>query len=97
MGELVVRERDGAVRFSVRVQPRASRSGVDGAHAGALRVRVTAAPVDGGANEALVDLLAARLGVPKRDVSIITGTNARTKVVEVAGVDAARVHALASD
>jgi hypothetical protein len=91
---LRVTEREGAVRFSVRVQPRSSRTGVEGVHGDALKVRVNAPPVDGAANEAVVEVLAEALGVPRRAVRIVAGDSSRTKVVEVAGVDAAAVHAL---
>ena len=89
-----VTEREGAVRFSVRVQPRSSRTGVEGVHGDALKVRVNAPPVDGAANEAVVEVLAEALGVPRRAVRIVSGDTFRTKVVEVEGVDAAAVHAL---
>lgn len=84
------------MRFSVHVQPRSSRSGVDGVHGDALRVRVNAPPVDGAANEAVIEVLAKALGVPRRAVSIVGGHASRAKVVEVHGVDAARVAALAA-
>ncbi len=48
---------------------------------GVLRVRVTAPPVDGAANEALLRLLADRLGVPRRDLRLVSGASARQKVV----------------
>ena len=73
----------GVVRFDVRVQPRASRTAVGGAHGGALRVRLSAPPVDGAANAALVDALADALGVPRRAVRIVAGAASRGKVVEV--------------
>lgn len=79
--------RPGGVRFPVRVQPRASRTEVAGTQQGALKVRLQAPPVDGAANEALVDFLAESLGVPRRQVRIVSGATARTKVVEVTGVD----------
>jgi uncharacterized protein (TIGR00251 family) len=94
VSDLTVVPRGSVVRFSVRVQPRASRSAIEGVHAGALKVRLTAPPVDGAANEALVELLADRLGVPKRAVVIVGGASSRTKVVEVDGVDVARVRLL---
>ena len=50
------------------------------------RVRLTAAPVDGAANEALVALLAERLGVSKRQVVVVRGATSRQKVVEVVGL-----------
>ena len=85
---LVVHERNDAVRFSVRVQPRTPRSGVNGVHAGVLKVKLHAAPVDGAANEELVDLLAEWLGVARRDVRIVIGEASRSKVVEVSGITA---------
>ena len=84
---------DGAVRFAVRVQPRASRAEVGGAHGNAVRVRVHAAPVDGAANADVIEVLARVLGVPKRDVRIVSGETARQKVVDVAGLSADAVRA----
>lgn len=95
MSAFPVTERDGAVRFAVRVQPRSSRRGVDGVHGDALRVRVHAAPVDGAANEAVVEVLAEALGVPRRAVRIVAGDASRSKVVEVAGLGAAVIRDLA--
>ena len=79
---------DGAVRFAVRVQPRSSRACVDGAHGDAVRVRVHAAPVDGGANADVIEVLAEALDVPKREVRIVSGETSRQKVVEVGGLTA---------
>lgn len=76
------------LRLDVYVQPRASRSEIVGEHDGALRVRLVAPPVDNAANEALVALLAKALGVPKRDIRVVTGATSRRKVVEVSGVTA---------
>jgi uncharacterized protein (TIGR00251 family) len=84
---------DGAVRFAVRVQPRSSRACVDGAHGDAVRVRVHAAPVDGGANADVIAVLADALDVPKRDVRIVSGDTARQKVLEVVGLTADAVRA----
>ncbi len=97
MSEIGISERDSGVRFTVRVQPRASRSEVMGAHGTALKVRVAAAPVDGAANEALVEILARELGVPRNAVRIVSGEASRTKVMEVSGVDALAVHRLAAN
>ena len=82
----VVTARATAVRFAVRVQPRSARVGVDGAHGDALRVRVQAPPVDGAANDAVIEVLADALGVARRAVRIIAGDASRSKVVEVAGL-----------
>jgi uncharacterized protein (TIGR00251 family) len=91
---LAITEVAGGVRFTVQVQPRASRSEVAGRHGTALRVRLQAPPVDGAANEALVELLAGSLGVRSRDVSIVAGAASRAKVVEVRGVTRDRVERL---
>lgn len=77
--------------ISVRVVPRSRKNSVewDGDGEGEerrLRVRLMASPVDGAANEALVALLAERLGVPKRQVVIVRGAASRLKVVEVVGL-----------
>jgi uncharacterized protein (TIGR00251 family) len=85
----------GAIRFAVRVQPRASTTAVAGVHGGALRVRLQAPPVDGAANDALVAFLASSLGLPKRSVRIVAGLASRTKTIEVSGATAERVQALA--
>jgi uncharacterized protein (TIGR00251 family) len=84
------------VRLEVHVQPRASRSEIVGVHGAALKVRLQAPPVEGAANEALVSLLAERLGVPRRAVRVIAGATSRTKTVEVDGTTEDAVRALAS-
>jgi uncharacterized protein YggU (UPF0235/DUF167 family) len=58
---------------------------------GVLRARVSAPPVAGAANHALVRLLADELGIPPRDVQLIAGAGGRTKVVMVDGVDAGAI------
>ena len=89
-----IAERDGCAVFAVRVTPRASRDAIEGEHAGALKVRLTAPPVEGRANEALRRLLAEELDVPVSAVRIVGGEASRTKRVSVAGVPAAQVLAL---
>jgi len=94
MSGLDVRATTGGVRVAIRVAPRASRDAIVGVLDGALKVALTAPPVEGAANDALVRLLAKALGVPKGAVRLVQGERSRDKVVEIAGVDAARVHAL---
>ncbi|MBL8982864.1 MAG: DUF167 domain-containing protein [Gemmatimonadetes bacterium] len=84
------------IRFAVHVQPRATRSEVVGCHGDALRVRLQAPPVDGAANEALVELLADTLEVPRRAIALVAGHTARRKVVEVPEDARARLMALAT-
>lgn len=72
--------------LSVRVIPRASRSTMAGERDGRLLVRLSAPPVDGAANAALVEFLAEVLGVPRRSLTIVSGATAREKRVAVAGL-----------
>jgi uncharacterized protein YggU (UPF0235/DUF167 family) len=73
---------DGTVEhLDIRVIPRAARNEVTGQRAGRLVVRVTAAPVDGSANEAVREVVAAHLGVRPADVQVIRGLRSRDKVV----------------
>lgn len=92
-----VQSGEGSVRFNVRVQPRASRSEIVAEYNGGIKIRLAAPPVDGAANEALVDFLAKHLGVAKRNVRIVAGLSSRNKTVEVAGVEAAAIHGLVEE
>jgi uncharacterized protein len=83
-----------AVRFRVRVQPRASRDSIEGEHDGALKVRLTAPPVEGRVNDALRRVLAEHLNVPVSAVRIVAGEHSRNKRVSIAGVTRTRVLAL---
>lgn len=74
-----------AITITVRVTPRSSRSEVVGMADGVLRVRLTSPPVDGAANEELVRVLAKAYHVSKSDIAIISGINARTKLVRITG------------
>jgi uncharacterized protein (TIGR00251 family) len=71
--------------INVRVIPRSSKNSITWEQ-GILKVRLTAPPVDGAANEALITLLAEQLDVPKRQVTIIRGSTGRQKTVEIAGI-----------
>ena len=82
---LKVTEADGAITFDVQVVPRASRDRLGPVHGDRLKVQLTAPPVDGAANDALVALVARTLGRPRGDVSIVRGATARKKTVRVAG------------
>jgi uncharacterized protein (TIGR00251 family) len=77
----------------LRVQPRASRDEIVGWQAGALRVRVTAPPVEGEANRAVATLLARALGVRPSAVSVVRGERGRDKLVRVEGLSVAEVEA----
>jgi hypothetical protein len=93
---LHVEVRGSSVRVGVHVQPRATRSEIVGLHGAALKVRLRAPPVDGAANEALVTLLAERLGVARRSVRVVAGLSSRAKTIEVDGTTEDAVRALAA-
>jgi uncharacterized protein (TIGR00251 family) len=82
------------VRFAVRVQPRASKNEIGGVYGGAIKVRLTAPPVQGAANQALIELLSRQLGVPRNSVRILRGRSARHKVIEVQGISAVVLRAI---
>ncbi len=86
-----VRDEVGAAVLEVLVQPRASRTRVVGEHDGRLKVQLAAPPVEGEANQALVEFLAGELGVRKAEVVVVRGQTGRRKTVRVAGVTAAQV------
>lgn len=72
--------------IDVRVIPRAGKSGIAGMRAGALLVRLNAAPVDGAANAELIEVLSDVFDVPKRAVSIVSGERNRQKRVRIEGL-----------
>jgi hypothetical protein len=82
------------VMFLVRVTPRASRDAIEGEYQGALKVRLTAPPVDDRANDALRNFLAANLKVSASAVRIVAGEKSRTKRVLVKGVTGAQIQHL---
>ena len=79
--------------ISVRVIPRAPRTRVDGERGGAILIRLSAPPVDGAANAALVAFLASALDLPRRDVTIVAGATSRDKRVRIVGLDESAIRA----
>lgn len=77
---------EGFVTLAVRVAPRSGREEVAGFAEGVLRVRLTAPPVEGKANEALVRFLAKALGLPRGRVEIAVGEHGRSKLLRIHGV-----------
>lgn len=85
-GTLPVRAVDGGVEFTVLAAPRSSQAGVRGVQAEALKVAVHSAPEKGRANDEIVEVLAAFLGVKRGAVEIVAGAGMRRKRVRVAGL-----------
>lgn len=88
---LYIREVDGDVFFKVRVMPRSSRDSIVGIYEDALKIRLTAPPLEGRANEACRAFLSKKLGVPRSHVEIHTGETSRNKVVKVSGLNSEKV------
>ena len=80
---------DGVV-LSLHVQPGAKCTDVVGTHGESLKIRLAAPPVDGKANDCLVDFVAKKLGVPRRQVTLVSGQTSRSKRVTVQGIDVAQ-------
>jgi len=81
---LTLSEDKHGVLLPVRVKPRAHKNGLDGQREGALVVAVTAAPVEGSANAAVLEALSGVLHCPKSVLEIVRGHKSRDKIVRVA-------------
>jgi len=77
----------------VRVHPGARRNDIAGLHAGAVKISISAPPADGRANQALIELLAELLHVPRARISLVSGATGRSKVLRITGKSAAEVQA----
>lgn len=84
----------GSVTVDILVQPRASRAKIGPVHDGRIKVSVTAPPVDGEANAAVIELFAKQLGVSKSAVEVIAGASSRRKRLRVTGSPQALAAAL---
>ena len=89
-----LREDEQGLVVDVLVQPRAGRPRIGPIHGDRLKVAVTAPPVDGAANEAVVELFARALGVPRRDVEVVSGLSSRRKSVRLRGVTRTALEAI---
>jgi len=94
MPDLAVEEREGRARFAVRLIPRASRTAVAGVRAGVLHVRVTAAPVNGAANRALLEVLGKSLRLGPTAIRIESGATSARKRLSVPSDALARLQRL---
>ena len=81
-------------RLAVRLQPKARKNEVVGDRDGVIVIRVTAPPVDGKANAALIKFVAKRLGLPKSAVTLVRGERGREKLLEISGPDAGEARRL---
>ena len=89
--ELQLSDSSAGAVLRVRVVPRAGRSALAGVRDGALLIRVAAAPVRGAANDALAEVLASALDLPRRRIQLVSGGRARLKRVRIEGLGASEV------
>jgi uncharacterized protein len=80
-----------AITVDILVQPRASRAKIGPMHDGRIKVAVTAPPVDGEANAAVIELFARRLGIARGSVEIVAGASSRRKTIKLAHVTAQQI------
>ena len=90
----MIRVHDGGISVDVLVQPRASRNSIGPVHDERLKISVTAPPVDSDANAAVIALLAKRLDVPKRNITVTKGHSSRRKTMRIEGVAACDIEEL---
>lgn len=86
-----VQQTSAGATFAVKVHPRAKKNAITGEVGDALKVALTAPPVDGKANDACIDFFAKLLKVPRSSVTIVAGLTSRNKVIRVAGLSAEEV------
>jgi uncharacterized protein (TIGR00251 family) len=86
-----LKESSAGTTFAVKVHPRAKKNAITGQAGDALKVALTAPPVDGKANAACIEFFAKLLNVPRSSVTIAAGQTSRNKVIRVAGLTAQQV------
>lgn len=83
---LKITPHNNGICLEVQVQPRSSRSQIVGVTEGRLKIKLTAPPVEGEANQALIDFLARELDLPRRNISLLRGETSRYKLVAIFGL-----------
>ena len=88
-----IQESATGVSFQVKVHPRAKKDAITGALGDALKLSLTAPPVEGRANEACIEFFARLLKVPRSSITIASGQSSRLKVIRITGITAAEFRA----
>jgi uncharacterized protein (TIGR00251 family) len=88
---VVIQNSPAGVTFAVKVHPRAKKNAITGEVGDALKVTLTAPPVEGKANEACIEFFAKLLKLPRSSITIASGQTSRNKVIRVAGLSAEEV------
>lgn len=81
----------GGVRLHLFIQPKSSKNEIVGLHNDLLKIKLTAQPIDGKANEALIEFLADYFDIPKRHIILVRGDTGRNKTVELQGLTESEV------
>lgn len=89
----ITETKEGVV-LAVHATPRATRNEIQGEHGNALKIRLKAPPVDGKANEALIEFLAGLLGLPCRRITLLSGQTSRQKRLAIEGLSGQQVNAI---
>ena len=87
----LIRDDKAGATFAIKVHPRAKKNAITGQVGDALKVSLTAPPIDGRANQACIEFFASLLKVPRASVTIASGESSRNKVIRVAGLSAEEV------
>ena len=90
---LSIQEFPGGISFQVKVHPRAKQNGITGTLGEALKLSLTAPPIEGRANEACIEFFARLLKVPRSSITIASGQSSRLKVIRITGITAAEFRA----
>ena len=88
-----IQEIAGGISFRVKVHPRAKKTGITGTLGEALKLSLTAPPIEGRANEACIEFFARLLKVPRSSITIASGRSSRLKVIRITGITAAEFRA----
>lgn len=86
-----IQESKTGVTIQVHATPRASKNQIQGLHGDAVKIKLKAPPVDGKANEALIEFISGTLGIPQRQITLLSGQTSRQKRLSLQGVSANQV------
>lgn len=84
----------GGVRLHLFIQPKSSKNEIVGPHNGELKIKITAPPIDGRANEGLIEFLSDYLDIPKRSILLVKGETGRHKTIDLMGIELATAREL---
>ena len=78
---------ENSLNIQVQIQPRSSKDQIIGIHNGRLKIKISAPPVDGKANQNLIEFIAKAFGVSKSKIEIVKGRTSKLKTLKISGID----------